>query len=244
MRLAQHPEHPFNSPLPYNTGIMVSGPSGPPPSEQTIVVTGTPRGGTTMIAEALAILGLPMGVTIPPPQDYFNYEDPEFQGALHAEEPEMVDTGRLRELVDRRNRAYSVWGFKLPMAINSLGLLERELRNPRFIFVFRDLVAISSRETIAAGIDGLDGLRRALKWQGRMVDFLGGSSSPCLLLSYEKGLQFPKLLLESLLGWCGLPTEGPKFDEACASVTANSAEYLRGVRYQCDAYHVPAPAGL
>lgn len=244
MRLAQHPEHSFSSQLPYNTGIMVSGPAGPPAGEQTIVVTGTPRGGTTMIAECLAILGVPMGVTVPPPRDYFNYEDREFQRLLHVEESDMVDSDRLRELIRQRNQGHPVWGFKLPLAVNSLPLLERELRNPRFILVFRDVVAISSRETIAAGIDGIQGLRRALIWQGRMVDFVASSTSPCFLLSYEKALQFPELLLENLLSWCGLSTDGSGLEQARASIAANSVEYLRGVRYQCDAFRIPAPSPL
>ncbi len=61
VQLAQHPVHGMESRLPYNIGIMVAGDPAPGTSASTIVVTGTPRGGTTMVAEFLDALGLPMG---------------------------------------------------------------------------------------------------------------------------------------------------------------------------------------
>lgn len=78
-----------------------------------------------MVAEGLSVFGFPLGIPIPPPMDMFNYEDPELQRLLHLTEPGPVDLDGLRQLIALRNMKYSCWGFKLPMALNSLPLLEK-----------------------------------------------------------------------------------------------------------------------
>src|SRR5262249_49776578 len=161
---------------------------------------------------------LPIGVTVPAVHSQFNLEDREFQSILHMENPGDVDLNALRELVGRRNEAHSVWGFKLPMALNSLPVLEQELRNPRFVFVFRDIAAISSREVVAVGMEAIYAMRRALVWQERMVDFVESSGSPCVLLSYEKALQFPDVVLDVLTSWCGLTVTPEQRDAARATI--------------------------
>ncbi len=227
--LAQHPEHGFSSDQPYNTGIMVVGDTSPPPPQRTLVIAGTPRGGTTMLAECLATLGVPMGVPVPPPMEQFNFEDPEFQTLLHRESPGEVALPELRALVLRRNLDHALWGFKLPTALNSLDVLEQELRNPQFILVFRDVVAVSSREVVSVGFDAMHAMRRALVWQERMLDFVENTTARCLLISYEKALQFPSLALDLLISWCGLePTQAVR-DKTLAAMEANRSPYLHAV---------------
>jgi len=211
---------------------------------RTTVAAGTPRGGTTMVAECLGILGLPIGVPVPAPLEMFNYEDPEFQELLHCAGPRPVDVERLRAVAASRNQKHPQWGFKLPAALNSLPLLERELRRPAFVFVLRDLVAIASRECIAAGADAIAAMRQALVWQQRMIEFAAISSSPCLLVSYEKALQFPELTVKTLAQWAGLNVSPEAYSRATQCIAANRESYLRGVRYQCDAQAVPPPVRL
>ena len=228
--LAQHPEHGFMSELPYNTGIMVAGNPAPEDRERTIVITGTPRGGTTMVAECLRTLGLPIGVTGPATGPRFNLEDPEFQTLLGRESPGDIDLQSLRALVLRRNLENRVWGFKLPMALNSLPILEQELRNAQFILIFRDAIAVSSREVVAVGIEAIDAMRRTLVWQERMIDFVESSSAGCMLLSYEKALQFPQITAGMLANWCGLEVSEERLSQAAATIEANRTSYLRAVR--------------
>ncbi len=182
-----------------------------------------------MLAECLAVLGVPLGVPVPPPLEQFNFEDVEFQKLLHRETPGQADLPALRALIDRRNTDHAVWGFKLPMALNSLPLLERELRNPQFILVFRDVVAVSSREVVSVGLDAIDAMRRALVWQERMLDFVESSSARCLMLSYEKALQFPDIVIGLLASWGGLDVPEERLRQACAAVEANRGPYLKAV---------------
>jgi hypothetical protein len=238
--LIEHPIFSFGSALPYNTGLVALRPDSLR-ADRTTVVAGAARGGTTMVAECLGVLGLPIGVPIPAPPEMFNYEDPEIQAVLHCIEPGPVDLPRLRELVALRNQNYPLWGFKLPMALNSLPLLEMELRSPAFVLVMRDVVAIASRECIATGVDVTDAMRRAMVWQHTIVEFAATSASPCLLVSYEKALQFPEIVATTLARWTGLDASPEACRRAAASIVANRDGYLRGVRQQCDASAVRQP---
>ena len=241
LRLAEHPLHGFESSLPYNVGIIFSGGMPSTDAQRTLVVTGTPRGGTTAIAQCIATLGVPIGVPVPPAPEQFNYEDPAFLEILQMDIPREVNLEELRNLVRCRNEAHQTWGFKLPMALNSLPVLERELRNPMFVFVFRDLVAVSSREVIANGDHAIAAMARALDWQRRMLDFIAVTASPCLLISYEKALQFADLLPRVLSRWAGLICAESLLNEASTNIAANSNQYLRGVRSQCDQLGIPVP---
>jgi hypothetical protein len=194
-----------------------------------------------MVAECLGTLGLPLGVPIPAPPELFNYEDLELQAVLHRTEPGPVDLLRLRELAAARNRKYLRWGFKLPMALNSLPLLEQELRSPTFVLVVRDVVAIASRECIAGAVDVLAAIDQATVWHQRMIHFAATSMSPCLLISYEKALQFPGLLAAALARWAGMEASPEDCHRAESCITANRDGYLRGVHYQCEAMAVPPP---
>jgi hypothetical protein len=191
------------------------------------------------VAECLGTLGLPIGLTIPAADSHFNLEDPEFQKLLHRESPGEVDLVALRDLIQRRNRDYAVWGFKLPMALNSLPLLEQELRAPQFILIFRDPIAVSSREVIAVGLEVIQAMRRALVWQERMIDFVESSNARCLLLSYEKALQFPDIVVGLLASWCGLEVPEEQLYKACAVIEANRPPYLRAVRKIRDQQAMP-----
>ena len=182
-----------------------------------------------MVAECLGTLGLPIGVTVPATESRFNLEDPEFQALLSRESPGEIDLPSLRALILRRNADHRVWGFKLPMALNSLPLLEQELRNPQFILIFRDLIAVSSREVVAVGIEAIHAMRRALVWQERMIDFVESSGSRCLVLSYEKALQFPDIVVSLLASWCGLEVPEERLHQACAAIEANRGPYLQAV---------------
>ena len=215
--------HAFSSGAPHNTGFMVIGDPDSFAPHRTVVVAGMPRGGTTMVAECLVNLGLPMGVPTPAP---YNFEDPEFQELLHLESPGPVDQPRLNSLIERRNAAHPVWGFKFPLAVNSLGILEGALRNPQFILVFRDVAAAAAREVISIGMGATHAMRRGLVFQQRMIDFAESSGSPCMLLSYEKALQFPDVFVNLLVSWCAWPASREQTERAYATVEANRKQYV------------------
>jgi hypothetical protein len=128
--------------------------------------------------------------------------------------------------------------------LNSLPLLEQESRGPALVLVLRDALAVAARECIAMGTELTAAMQQSIVRQTRMVDFAAASSSPCLLVSYEKALQFPDLVAAALAGWAGLQASAEQCRQAAAHVVANQESYLRGVRNQCDLSGVPQPGRI
>ena len=199
------------------------------PRERTLVVIGPPRSGTSMDARALAWLGIPMGVPVPAPARLVNYEDPEFVSLLHVPSRDHVDRERLRCLINYRNRMYRVWGFKVPMAAMSLELLAENLRNPFFVFVYRDLFAAALRNLVAMNAPLLATLQLSIDLYSEMLHFLQQAPGPCMLVSYEKALQRPTLLCSGLAIVAGADVSYDMLSAAVAQIQANHREYLQRV---------------
>jgi hypothetical protein len=75
----------------------------------------------------------------------------------------------LAPIFERGNRQFDVWGFKSPRISRDLAKLEEHLRNPYFIFIFRD------------------------QDYRAFAQYMETSKVPYLALSYEKSLIVPQL---------------------------------------------------
>ena len=129
-------------------------------AEKTVVVLGAFRGGTSMVAQLLRALGVFMGDEFAhPDQEYGNLEDREFQQLLHRKDLltredisstdfSAAEIGTLKTLVGQRNRQHPLWGWKYPGTVLWClhAGLSCYLRNPHFITVFRDPLAIFQHE--------------------------------------------------------------------------------------------------
>lgn len=165
--------------------------STPAGKRKTVVVLGGYRGGTSMVAGLLRLMGVFMGFQI----DRGNNEDLDFQGAP----PE-----RVIELVEERNSMFDLWGWKYPGSIYTIDKFRDHLRNPHFIVIFRDLMA-SAQSEMAKGIYGFEeGVWRAADQQMRLADFVLTSSHPTLTVSYERAVRDDALFVRSLAEFVGL----------------------------------------
>jgi hypothetical protein len=200
--------------------------------EKTFVVIGIPRGGTTMVARALACLDIAMGVPKAPIKA--NYEDPEFVDILHTSVVGNVDISRLRTLIAKRNDDRAVWGFKVPMAIISVRVLESELRNPHFVFVFRDLLASAMRNKISTDVDLPDvrpldllaSIRIYHQLYGQLWNFLGSTQSPCFLVSYEKAILNPELFVSCLARFVGRDIDSETLVNVAGLIEPDHPDYV------------------
>ena len=113
--------------------------------EATYVVGGIARGGTSSIASICHDLGLFMG-----PNMLSNFEDRAFHGSPDSQ----------IETIKMRNASHDVWGWKHPAALRRLHPLMRHIRNPRFILVMRDPVAVglSYDKRAKLGINAAEGI--------------------------------------------------------------------------------------
>ena len=211
-----------------NDGLMTVNPRAVPPASKTIIVTGVARSGTSMVAHALALGGVFMGRGL----DGVVFEDTEIADALIGGDAEA-----LARLAAARNEQHQVWGFKRPHLFNNAGPeLEHAFRNPHFIVTYRDPVAIAKRNRISEYFEEKAALRAAASDLQRCVEFALLLTCPALLVSYEKALQQPAALADSLAAFCGLALDEGVRERMAASIEANPAAYVEGSRRLFEGY--------
>ena len=211
-----------------NDGLMVLNPQDPGAKARTIIVTGVARSGTSMVAQALVAAGLFMGRVL----DQVVVEDAEMAAAIAS-----VDAAVLDRLVAERNDQAETWGFKRPHLFSNAGPgLAAAFRNPHFIVTYRDPVAVAKRNGISEYFDERTALRDAVADQQRCVEFALGLTCPALLISYEKALQDPSILVDRLLSFCGLAVAADTRERMAATVAGNPQAYVQSARRLFDGY--------
>ena len=142
------------------------------PTERTIVVLGLARGGTSLIAGLLRILGIDMGDQLA----QGIHEDLDFVGD---------NLQKIRSAISIRNRSKPVWGWKSTSNIEVLPRVFPLLRNPQVICITRDILPIAARN-MHEGTDVRMLLRHQLSHYQWLLYSSMSLSCPVLLVSYEK----------------------------------------------------------
>ena len=180
-----------------NNGMLVLGTAATvrPVLPRTIIVTGVARSGTSMVARVLQSVGLYLGDEL----DDVVFEDNEFGTHFEA-----GDRAALAALIARRDGYRSVWGCKRPQ-LHGLGPSIVDLfRRPMVIATFRDPIAIAERNIRSELYQPDYAFADAREEAGAFTDFIAALSCPRLLVSYEKAIRHPALLVEQLLAFTGL----------------------------------------
>jgi hypothetical protein len=186
--------------------------------ESTIIVTGVARGGTTMLAQVAGRLGVFLGDL----SRSVVAEDSEILNALRTS-----DTCTLDSIISRRNSRFPKWGFKAPNLHRFLPPAEeRRFRNPRFLVVFRDPVAIAKRNELSVHLDVAQAIRQAGRDLMKLTSYVEGLTSPALLLSYEKALQNSEHVIEALISFCDLKPTDEQKAAALATINPGRSAYL------------------
>ncbi len=164
-----------------NTGVLELNKPSTKTAEKTVIVLGSARGGTSMVAGVLQALGVFMGEKLGPV-----FEDVVLSGAIEARNFQLT-----REIVQNRNQAYPVWGWKRPSAIQYRDVWSGLFRNPYIIAIFRDPFAIANRNRISMLSDIFQNMESSVDHLNTMISFLRNWDGPILLTSYEKALLSP-----------------------------------------------------
>ena len=198
----------------------VGNPSQESQKEKTFVVVGVARGGTSIIAGTLAKLGVFMGNAQAPV-----YEDLRLSLAYEKTSQEKFET-----VVADYNEKYNVWGWKRPSTLNDLPRIAKKLRNPHFIFVFRDLLSVANRNVISMKHGLESGLSDGLKDYAKIIKFIGKKNYPAFYISSEKTVSNKEPFLEAISKFCQLsPTEKQKL-AVYDFISPNPEEYLDKTR--------------
>lgn len=164
------------------------------PAERTIVIGGHYRGGTSMVAGLLKIFGLPIGDRL----DLGNNEDLDLRDATEE---------KILQVVATRNAEHAVWGWKDPGVHRTIRSCHSALRNPRFVFVLRDVFACAQAERWKGQApDVFLAMKRKHEEQTRMLSFLDrihAARRPLFVLSYDRALSNPERAVDQLAVFTG-----------------------------------------
>lgn len=203
-----------------NRGIVRVG-AQPQAGPKTIVIVGVARGGTSIFSGALHKLGVFMGERSAPPV----FEDLVLSSAL-----ESWDLSEARRVVDRYNERHAVWGFKRPGATAYLRRLHELLREPIYLFVFRDIAALARRNMLSMKAEAIPTMRQALSGYTTILDFIESFRPSGLLISCEKALIHPSDVLEQVEQYLGLEAPADRRKAALDFVEADPPQYLEHTR--------------
>ena len=199
----------------------------PPTPRMTVPIVGVPRGGTTMVAAVVHALGMDLGPTKDLAEHTF-----EDQGMTNP------DIGLLLSYIARRNREREVWGWKDPSAVTKIQSIFFALRNPRMVLVFRDMIATIDSEMrfdVAKNIQPQrtfsDLSQATVNWWVDNMTFIGKTSFPTLMVSYERVLRRPDLFVRDLGAFLGITPTHEQLQEALARINPDGG-YLH-VDEQC-----------
>ena len=161
----------------------------PHPGHGTVLVLGTPRGGTSVVSGICHMLGVPMGVEI----DRSNMEDLRFRGLLKSESRAELASVYLREL----QALGQIVGAKDPVAIDHLSEVYPRIPQPILVVVSRDVYASTQRE-VAEGHEFWEILRATIRRKYSVLDFISTVDDPLIVVSYERLMQDSVAAVQSL----------------------------------------------
>jgi hypothetical protein len=181
---------------------------------ETLVVCGPGRSGTSLIAYLLLRLGCNLGDDL---RDLY-HEDLEILEAIRR-------PTEMERVVAERNRRAKRWGFKVPYAVHYLDSLAGMLRNPVFVVTFRNPVAIAKtilrRDPTYSGA-GLGNLGTALEYGIHRME-LGSqvvtAKAPSVLIDVDAARGTPEQLVRDLASLFAPNTS----DETIKAIASNIA---------------------
>lgn len=202
-----------------NYGISILNPA-PIGRTATIAVTGLGRSGTTMLSRTLMALEMEMGSHLTPQ----SAEDKKIQLLLKSQ-----DLQGFGDLCRARDAEHPIWAFKCPALRTVLDASMPQMRNPRVVLVFRDILAVSQRNAISVDANLLESMEQAARGYVKLIQQFRNIPAPVLLVSYEKALQYPQALVQALAEFCGKTISEEQAADIASKTIQNADPRYTGV---------------
>ncbi len=161
--------------------------------ERTVIVMGCGRGGTTAIAGIVDHLGIRM-VEPKERSHKVNMEDGEIVRFaigknLNPSQPRWPETYReISKVIERRNAAYTNWGWKDPAADLYLEAVIQHVRNPLVLLVFRNIFDVGLSNVAAGEVSFEMVIDQSIQRYLRCWQIAAKLGLPTLFVSYERAI--------------------------------------------------------
>lgn len=184
-------------------------------SKQFIVV-GVNRGGTSAIAKTLIALGVSFGDNCHEPI----YEDTKLANAFRS--------GKWREfkrLIHFSENTFPLFGWKLPDSNKQLKRIHKYFSNPYYIFVYRDIFAISNRQSNVLELDLFNAMQSNIEAYERICKFNKREQPQSLHVSYEKLLLNKESYVKELATFCDISLDEALLEKAIKAIEPSPKKY-------------------
>lgn len=192
-------------------------------SKLTIVVVGVGRGGTSMCAGTLSKLGVFMGDRAPSP----TFEDLDIYEFLAVN-----NWSKIENIIQKYNTAHKTWGVKLPALNACLNKTHQILRNPFYIFVFRDIVAVANRASISHRADFIESLKDSQNNYSKILEFIYDKNPDGIALSYDKAISDKENFVENIKGTLKLNSSNETTQRALQFIQRDPNEYIETTSFR------------
>lgn len=209
----------------FNNGFHVTGSPVPKNEPASIIVVGLSRGGTSAIAKSLHTIGISMGKRFDAPI----YEDIDLAQALRAK-----DWDRLKFLIRQRESDKLKFAWKCPDIHHHLDRINKLFKNPHYVFVYRDILAVSMRRNLVHGTNLTDAINSSLVGYQNILQFVQQTKPNALHVSFEKLLHDKKSYAETLLDFCGIESGKEQVESIMDAVTAYPDSYTQWARHHTE----------
>lgn len=191
--------------------------------EKTIVVMGLARSGTSMMATILKTLGVFIGDSLTDG----SLEDKEISKLMEVSSNDEA----LKKIISQRNNNHKIWGWKRPGAFKKIANYENLLRNPFYIFMTRDLAAVSLRRSIAVNTKINDNLSQAQKQYLSYINFISSTANPSLIIPNEVANLDKDFFIESIVEYLGLDSNNEQIKASKKIILPNNNNYLKSMKH-------------
>ena len=200
---------------------------------ETLVVTGAPRGMTSLVAFSLYECGYFLGESL----GAKNFEDQDFVKnirPLELSKKPLRDNGLLHDLIAKRNLEHQRWGFKLPHAGSRIGELKPLLRNPVFVICIRNplstaksILKYESKRTFTAS----QLLEIGTRYYTSLFKIAENTDSPAILINMDSASRSPDSFLLELSAILSLPRPNNNLSRKLAIPGYKTATPRHGVTF-------------
>ncbi len=173
-----------------------------------------------MVSNLLTSAGVPMG-------------DEDSDGSNVGEDIEISKliqhksfTPKLKSLIEARNEENPMWGWKKPGSYRRMQWIEEGLRNPHFIFTYRDLTAISKRRIMARKCSFEEVRDEIIEQMYLLNKYLQELKYPTYAFSYEWAMRKKENFIGSIFDFLQLDSSEEAVKKAVNSMEQGKATYV------------------